>query len=228
MPLARDLHPEFGYVGSAPRLYRRLGLVSVFVAFGLVAGASGVAVFMAGSDPDPMNAMALASAEALTAPSPDVATPAQARVVEGQASPAGASRPPCRDYVFERFGDDCSSIRIHKPRSAPSLNERPAIAAVPIGHRDDPSVLPAPATIAAIPALPEVTAAPTDAGEAPAAAAPTAPAASVAKPVSTRARPARRESNSSRRAGYSSGRGSYSSGRSAGRAPGPGGWAGLW
>ena len=47
MRFARDLHPEFGYLGSAPRVFRKLGLVFSFVAFGIVAGASGVAVFMA-------------------------------------------------------------------------------------------------------------------------------------------------------------------------------------
>ena len=47
MPFARDLHPEFGYVGSGPRTFRKIGLVAAFVAFGIVAGASGVAVFMA-------------------------------------------------------------------------------------------------------------------------------------------------------------------------------------
>jgi hypothetical protein len=226
VPLVRDLHPEFGYVGSAPMLCRRLGLVCVFAAFGLVAGASGVAVFMAGSDPDPMNAMALAPSEPLIPPSPGLAHPAKTRVVEGQAIPADASRSPCRDYGSERFGDNCISLRIHKPRPAPSLNERPAIAAVPIGHRDDPSVLPAPTTVAAVPAAPEATVAPIAAREAPTAArtiargaptaaAPSAPAASVAKPARTHAHQARRE-------GYSSERVS--------RAPGssPGGYAGLW
>jgi hypothetical protein len=239
VPLARDLHPEFGYVGSAPRLFRKLGLMSVFAAFGLVAAASGVAVFMAGSEPDPMNAMALAPAEALIAPSPRPASPAQARVVERQTIPADASRPPCRDYASERFGDDCISLRIRKPRPVQPLNERPAIAAVPIGHRDDPSVLAAPATVAAIPAPPkasatvaaipaapkatatvaalpapppEVTAAPTPAREAPFAA-PSAPAAPVAKPAQTRARHARREGNSSAREGNSSVRERNSSAR---------------
>ena len=54
MPLARDLHPEFGYVGSAPRLFRKLALVLAFLVIGLIAGVSGVAVFVASPDPDPM------------------------------------------------------------------------------------------------------------------------------------------------------------------------------
>ena len=65
MPLACNLPPEFEYVGSAPR---KLGLVLAFV----VAGASGIAVFItdSGPDPDPMNAMALAPVEALSSAIP--------------------------------------------------------------------------------------------------------------------------------------------------------------
>jgi hypothetical protein len=29
VPFARDLHPEFGYIGSAPKLFRKLGLAAV-------------------------------------------------------------------------------------------------------------------------------------------------------------------------------------------------------
>jgi hypothetical protein len=63
--LARDLHPEFGYAGSTPRMLK-LGYLAAFVVFGLVAVVSGVAVFMAGPNTDPMNAVALAPAEALS------------------------------------------------------------------------------------------------------------------------------------------------------------------
>ena len=39
VPFARDLHPEFGYLGSAPRVFRKLGLVLPFMALRIVAGA---------------------------------------------------------------------------------------------------------------------------------------------------------------------------------------------
>ena len=55
-----DLHPEFGYIGSAHRRLRTLRILLAFTVFGLIAGASAVAVFMAAPDPDPMRAMALA------------------------------------------------------------------------------------------------------------------------------------------------------------------------
>src|SRR5207245_3208938 len=59
--LACNLRPEFEYVGAAPR---KFALVLAFV----VAGASGIAVFItdSGPDPDPMTAMALAPVEALS------------------------------------------------------------------------------------------------------------------------------------------------------------------
>jgi hypothetical protein len=222
VPLARDLHPEFGYTGSAPKLFRKLGLVSAFVAFGLMAGVSGIAVFMAGPEPDPMHAMALAPSEALLSTPPASAPPAKAMAAGEQ------KLPPCRDYVSERLGDDCSSFRIHRSRQVPAMNERPAIAAVAIGRRDEPAVLsPQPAVnVAAIPQTPpDDSAVPADSAEAPApAAAPAiAPVAPVAK-HSTRSR------HVARREGHSySGRSSYSpryySNRQVRQA---GGYAGLW
>src|SRR5262249_11274409 len=96
VPFARDLHPEFGYVGSAPKLFRKLGLVSAFVEFGLMAGASGVAVFVAGPEPDPMHAMALAPSEAFLSMSPPSAPPANAVGAEKQKTlKAGVTAPPC-------------------------------------------------------------------------------------------------------------------------------------
>src|SRR3974377_892573 len=58
-----DLHPEFGYIGPTYRRLRTLRNVLAFTVFGLLAAASGVAVFLAAPDPDPMRAMALAPAK---------------------------------------------------------------------------------------------------------------------------------------------------------------------
>jgi len=230
VPFARDLHPEFGYVGSAPKLFRKLGLVSAFVAFGLMAGVSGIAVFMAGPEPDPMHAMALAPPEALLSTPPASAPPAKAVAAEEQKTlNAGVTAPPCRDYLGERLGDDCSAFRMHRSRTVPAMNERPAIAAVAIGRREEPAALPPqPAvSVAAIPQTPpDDSAVPADGAEAPApAAAPaTAPVAPAAKAARSRSR------HVARREGHSySGRSSYSpryySNRQVHQA---GGYAGLW
>jgi hypothetical protein len=229
VPLARDLHPEFGYVGSAPKLFRKLGLVSAFVAFGLMAGVSGIAVFMAGPDPDPIHAMALAPSEALLSTPPASAPPSQAVAAEEPKTlNAGVTAPPCGGYVSERLGDDCSSFRMHRSRTVPAMNERPAIAAVAIGRREEPAALPPqPAVnVAAIPQTPpDDSAVPADSAEvpAPAAAPATAPVARVAKAAPSRTRHvARREGSSSGRSSSSWARSAYSgSSRS-------GGYAGLW
>jgi hypothetical protein len=170
VPLARDLHPEFGYVGSAPRLFRKLGLIISFVVFGLVAGVSGVAVFMTGPDPDPMyadpmHAMALAPAEALIS----------------AAAPAGTKA----DAAFARTTPKGGAI---KPRSVQALNERPAIAAVAIGHGDGPAVLPSePAVpVAALAQTPDDSAMPADAAD---------PAPAVTDPPATSPKKARTRSN---------------------------------
>ena len=225
MPLARDLHPEFGYIGSAPKLFRKLGLVSAFVAFGLMAGASGIAVFMAGPDPDPMHAMALAPSEALLSTPPASAPPANAVAAEEQKTlNAGVTLPPCGGYVSERLGDDCSSFRMHRSRTVPAMNERPAIAAVAIGRRDEPAALPPqPAVnVAAIPQTPpDDSAVPADSAEVPAAAPATAAVAPVAKAARSRSR------HVARREGYSSGRSSWARSAYSGSSRG-GGYAGMW
>lgn len=188
MPLARDLHPEFGYVGFAPRLCRKLGLVLAFIVFGLVAGASGVAVFMADPDPDPMHAMALAPAEALVSlPSSIPAAPAATKgdAAFAQKTPkAGEIKPPCRENSTEHLGGDCTPGRAQKTRAVQAVNERPAIAAVAIGHRDGSAVLPSEPAIpvVATPQTPEGSAMPADAADAaPAVAESPAPAASPKK-----------------------------------------------
>jgi hypothetical protein len=227
VPFARDLHPEFGYIGSAPKLFRKLGLVSAFVAFGLMAGASGIAVFMAGPDPDPMHAMALAPSEALFSTPPGSAPPANAVAAEEQKTlNTGVTPPPCRDYVSERLGDDCSSFRMHRSRQVPAMNERPAIAAVAIGRRDEPAPQPA-VNVAAFPEAPaDDSAVPADSAEVPAPAA--APATAPVAPAATAARG--RSRHVARHEGHShSGRSSYSpryySNRQVHQA---GGYARLW
>ena len=225
MPFARDLHPEFGYIGSAPKLFRKLGLVSAFVAFGLMAGVSGIAVFMAGPDPDPMHAMALGPSEALLSTPPASAPPANAVAAEEQKTlNAGVTLPPCGGYVSERLGDDCSSFRMHRSRTVPAMNERPAIAAVAIGRRDEPAALPPqPAVnVAAIQQTPpDDSAVPADSAEVPAAAPATAAVAPVAKAARSRSR------HVARREGYSSGRSSWARSAYSGSSRG-GGYAGMW
>jgi hypothetical protein len=244
VPFARDLHPEFGYVGSASRVFRRLRLVLSFVVLGIVGAASGVAVFMASPDSDPgtianpRDAMTLASAEALIepklalAPAQPAPRPADASVVEK--TDVGSAKPTCQQGLGETEGD-CIRVRIVRPLRA--VNERPLIAAAPIGHRNDPTVLLAPsAPVGASPwptaPVEKPVAIPTSTETANAEATPTDIAA-VAEPTppvpaprvtSNKSRPrvhhVRNESRSSRRSGYSyTARSSYSS---------QGGWARLW
>src|SRR6266849_1427699 len=50
MPSAQYLHPEFGYLGSAPRWRRDLKVAAVSVLFGAIAGVGGLAVLIADRD----------------------------------------------------------------------------------------------------------------------------------------------------------------------------------
>jgi hypothetical protein len=158
---------------------RKLGLVLAFLVFGLVAGASGLAVFMADLDRDPKHAMALAPAEAPDGATSSIST--KTTETEGleatwaeKTSKAAEAKSPCRENIRENSAVDCPSGKKRKPHSILALNERPAIAAVPIGRRNDPTVLP---PEPAAPVVDAVTAAPTETP-------PAAPASSVSLPES--------------------------------------------
>jgi hypothetical protein len=138
--LACDPHPEFGYVGS-PRLCRQLGLFLAFMI--LIVGVSGITIFTSYPDPDPTNAMALAPPEALSGTAyPTTPEIAESNSGKGEfARETGAIKPRCYENAAEHPDGDCIAGHKRRPRSILAINERPAIAAVPIGHRDDPTVL---------------------------------------------------------------------------------------
>jgi len=174
--LVRVLHPEFGYVGTSSFCRTFMALLVC----GLLAGASGVAIFKAEPDPDPRDAMALAPAETLGNTAP---------VVESHSEKSEfAQRTP-------ETGAIALATKSRRPRSVRAINERPAIAAVPIGHRDGPPVLalePA-IPVAATPETLEVFANPIHA--APAAEAPAIPAVTEVAPHAGSAKKSRTRSN---------------------------------
>jgi hypothetical protein len=65
---ARVPHPEFGYADTSN--YSFFSTFMAFVVCGVVAGATSIAIFNSEPGHDPMDAMALAPAEALIAPKP--------------------------------------------------------------------------------------------------------------------------------------------------------------
>ena len=142
----RELHPELGYIGT-PSVAR--GFL-VFVVCGLIAGASAVTIFKAVPDTDPMSAMALAPPEARsTTAHPTNPDSGIGKSIFGnrkfvrETPTTGAIKSRCEKSATEHLGGDCIAGQIRRARSILALNERPAIAAAPIGHRVDPIVLPA-------------------------------------------------------------------------------------
>ena len=143
--MPRVLHPEFGYLGT-PNFGRRL---IVFAVCGLVAGVAGVNVFKADREPDSTSAMALAPAEALS-------NTVQVSPVEkgefAQKIPAtGALRSDCQKEAPEYLARNCAAVKPRRLRSILAINERPPIAAVAIGHRNEPAVLPSEPVLPAAP-----------------------------------------------------------------------------
>jgi hypothetical protein len=157
----RVLHPEFGYADTSNYSFPTF---LAFVVCGVVAGAIGIALLNSESDRDPMDAMALAPASAITATKPaELATPSAKRPASATLGrkddkgdgihKAGPVKPICGESPGEMRERDCTPVRVVRKRLPRAANERPLIAEVPIGHRDGATVLPAPppAPIAAIP-----------------------------------------------------------------------------
>jgi hypothetical protein len=127
-------------MGSAPRRLRRLIVVLAF-ALGSVAGMSGFAVLMTPSEPDPLQSMALAPADASVTPvsiaRADPPAGVEATVPQATSPPAGM-QPRCRED--EQAGRPCLLGKPRRLRPVRALNERPAIATVAIGHAPSPDV----------------------------------------------------------------------------------------
>jgi len=123
VPWASDLHPEFGYIGSGQRRLRKLVVMLAF-ALGLVAGVSGFAVLMTPSEPDPLQAMALAPGDASVAPL-SLHRRRWKRLRPGRLR----HRPKCNEGV-ERMsrpaGDACSASHAGHGRSVRSTSGRPS------------------------------------------------------------------------------------------------------
>jgi hypothetical protein len=145
----RVLHPEFGYVGT-------LSFCRIVVAFlvcALIAGASGVIRFKAAPQGDPKDAMALATGADLSS-TPSI----PAAIAESYSDKREfAQKPPDSGAI-------APMLRSRSPRSIQAINERPPIAAVPIGHADRPAVLSSEAAIpvTATPETPASSSNPTD------------------------------------------------------------------
>jgi hypothetical protein len=152
MRFAPDVHPEFGYLGSSPRSWRNAGVViSLLAVFGLAAEASGSKFLIAQhpSGSDPRNAMALAPAQSSIGPiraAENMTGDIQAPQLEGKSG--------CLKPSTEPLRDGCTPGRAARRRPTSAMNTPPAIAAVPIGHRPDPAVLPREGAAAVVAALP--------------------------------------------------------------------------
>ncbi len=99
-----------------------------------------------------MKARALAPEQALNSPSPAAPSMLATSAPATEETAATVSRP-CGGAITADSGVDCIPTKVHRSRSIPAANERPAIAAVAIGHRDEPAMLPAPPA-PAVPAAP--------------------------------------------------------------------------
>jgi hypothetical protein len=134
---------------------------------GLIAGGSGIAIFKAKLDPDPMAALALAPSETLGGTarlSPQRIGNSGQYESEQKAFKRTTVKPRCQSDNKEHLGSDCIVGQINRPRSISALNDRPDIPAVPIGRLDGLPATPSKSAIpvAVIPEIPPESASPVD------------------------------------------------------------------
>ena len=196
----RGLIPEFTHFRSAPNLRRKLSLALAFTAFGLLAGASGVALLVAEDDSDPRSAFALARL-----PSPAEERAATIATIEMPATPVAQpvlppqvakveTLKPCGRSASGAIEADCDSGAGRKPEVVLAVTAPPAAGESPRGQSSEPAeAAPRPAALVAdAPPLEEGTVAPANATAPASAAEAVAPARPAATPRRTAHNQARR------------------------------------
>jgi hypothetical protein len=187
--LLRGLKPEFGYFCPSPNLRRKLSVAIAFTIFGLVAGASSLALLVA-DDPDPRSAFAFAPQSPSREPE-TLATTAELPAVD--AVRVRKITKSCRRNALNDDDASCDSGVARKPGVVPAVTNPPAAAELPIGHGGGPAggapaaaglVASTPPLDAAVPEPTDgVVASPVSVAEAP------GPEASPAQPAQTSAPP---------------------------------------
>ena len=196
----RGLIPEFTHFRAAPNLRRKLTLALAFTAFGLVAGASGVALLVAEDDSDPRSAFALAR---LPSPAEERATaintiemsvtPVAQAVLPPQVAKVETLKP-CGRSASGAIEADCDSGAGRKPEVVLAVTAPPAAGESPRGQSSEPAeAAPRPAALVAnAPPLEEGTVTPANATAPASAAEAVAPARPAATPRRTAHNQARR------------------------------------
>jgi len=184
--LFRGLLPEFAYFCPSPNLRRKLTLAVAFSAFGLVAGASGVALLMAGDDSDPRSAFALASP-----PPPNVESATTTAAAEMPAAEAVIAQKVAKvEAVNPCANTPCDPVPTRQPEVVRAVTPSPATREVPVGQSSEPAeAAPRSATFVANAPPLEGTVTPTDAT----APAPTAETLPPAPPAAAPRRTAHRQ-----------------------------------
>jgi protein Tex len=161
----RGLLPEFAYFCPSPDLRRKLSLAAAFGAFGLVAGASGVALLVAADDSDPGSAFALASPPPPSAETA-IATPAaEMPAAETPTAEAVVAQKVAKVEAAQVEAAKVEAVPTRQPPVVRAVTAPPATREVPIGHSSEPVEAAARSAtfVANAPPLEEGTVTPTDA-----------------------------------------------------------------
>jgi hypothetical protein len=186
--LPRGLIPEYGHLCPSPNLLHKLRFALVFTVFGLVAGASGVALLVA-DESDPQGAFTRApqrSPRLETTAAPMAGTPALAAFVEQKVAKADRIQS-CSRHASDEVGDNCDSSAAQRPRTVHAVTNPPATVEISTDQSSGPPAL-APEPVAPVADTPALNASIPESADAAlpslVAAAP-APATSASKPRKT-------------------------------------------
>ena len=129
MPLAYDVHPEFGYLSPAPRVRRELRVALVSLLFGMMIGAA-IVTIGAGHATDAVSRDAYLNSSGSDTVLPGVAGPSSQLMTAENANPVEAIEP----YPMRM-------VRVRSSK-APS-----PLAGIPLGRTapPEPNIVPAPA-----------------------------------------------------------------------------------
>ncbi len=133
MPAAHNVHPEFGLLCPTPRLRRKLRLALA----GLVCAALGLVVIWAAhhSESGAVTALRLdASDGAGASPRARASAAATATPRSTAAAVTRAADDACGQGIWAYLDATCVLGKLRKPRSVRAANDRPRIAASPLGR----------------------------------------------------------------------------------------------
>jgi hypothetical protein len=134
MPAAHSMHPEFGLLCPTPRLRRRVRIIVACAVLGLIA----IAVLRASNSPPSAITRAAgedaASAAQDAGPAATLAVPSRTEAAQSEPGKTGCEQDNSVRRTWAYLDNKCVAGKARKPRIVRLTADRPALAAIALGH----------------------------------------------------------------------------------------------